>query len=370
MNRKYLSKLICIALFVVGTILLLVLHCADSECAFWAKRNSPYKNVDELRQYLNGQLLPHHFDRKLLDKEYNLDLEKEDVIVFLHIQKTGGTSFGKHLVNNLDLDTPCECIKGRKRCDCLTKKKTLWLFSRYSTGWACGLHADWTELKSCVEDAMDKEENGHRDRRYHYITILRDPVNRYLSEWKHVKRGATWRTARLYCNGRQATLEEVPFCYEGEDWEGVTLNQFLRCKYNLGNNRQTRMLANLSKVNCYNNTGMSDEERDSLLLESAKENLKNLSYFGLTEYQRETQQLFEHTFHIHFVEDFVQLNETHSQRANPTKEQWDKIIKVNSLDIKLYQFAKDLFLQRVETMKKALNDESLFPSDGNDVEQN
>ena len=47
------------------------------------------------------------------------------------------------------------------------------------------------------------------------MTVLRDPVERYLSEWKHVQRGATWKAAGLRCNGRQATLQEVPFCFEG-----------------------------------------------------------------------------------------------------------------------------------------------------------
>ena len=196
---------------------------------------------------------------------------------------------------------------------------------------------------------------------YHYVTILRDPVSRYLSEWKHVRRGATWKTASLTCNGRQATLTEVPFCFETETWEGVTLNEFLSCPHNLANNRQTRMLANLSKVNCYNSTGMTEKERSSRMLESAKENLRNLSFFGLTEYQVETQKLFEHVFHIQFIKDFYQLNETHSMKTKPDKEQWKKVIELNTLDIALYQYAKDLFLQRVKAMEDELNDKSLFP---------
>ena len=51
--------------------------------------------------------------------------------------------------------------------------------------------------------------------RFLYITVLRDPFNRYVSEYKHVRRGATWKSARLQCNGRQASLEEVPFCFDG-----------------------------------------------------------------------------------------------------------------------------------------------------------
>ena len=52
--------------------------------------------------------------------------------------------------------------------------------------------------------------------RYLYISMLREPLLRYLSEWKHVRRGSTWLAARLHCNGRQATLEEVPFCFDGK----------------------------------------------------------------------------------------------------------------------------------------------------------
>ena len=47
------------------------------------------------------------------------------------------------------------------------------------------------------------------------MTILRDPVRRYMSEYTHVKRGATWKGTRLQCDGRQASLEEVPFCFSG-----------------------------------------------------------------------------------------------------------------------------------------------------------
>ena len=39
-------------------------------------------------------------------------------------------------------------------------------------------------------------------RNFYYITMLRDPVSRYLSEWKHVQRGATWKTALHMCDGR------------------------------------------------------------------------------------------------------------------------------------------------------------------------
>lgn len=39
----------------------------------------------------------------LLKDDFQFNMNAHDVMVFLHIQKTGGTSFGKHLVQDLDL---------------------------------------------------------------------------------------------------------------------------------------------------------------------------------------------------------------------------------------------------------------------------
>ena len=105
----------------------------------------------------------------VIGRDFQFDIEDHDVIVFLHIQKTGGTTFGKHLVGHLDLARQCECRrKVKKRCTCLRPGKNsfeTWLFSRHSTGWKCGLHADWTELTSCVDDVMDKLEDNEIKRR-------------------------------------------------------------------------------------------------------------------------------------------------------------------------------------------------------------
>ena len=138
--------------------------------------------------------------------------------------------------------------------------------------------------------------------------------------------------------------------------QGVTLKEFMDCKHNLAFNRQTRMLANLSKVNCYNTSGLTPSERDRLMLESAKQNLIHLAFFGLVEFQTYTQFLFEHTLNLNFIDDFVQLNTTHSSKYGVLAEEKKRMAELNHLDIELYQFAKDLFLQRV---KQAYLDDGL-----------
>ncbi|GAB1608348.1 heparan-sulfate 6-O-sulfotransferase 3-B-like [Argonauta hians] len=314
--------------------------------------NNTMSYVDINSNIIHMPLSTHNFSIEDLRRDFQLDMEKEDVIVFLHIQKTGGSTFGRHLIKNLIVDRPCECYRRKKRCKCLTHSDKNWLFSRYSTGWICGLHADWTELTECVESALNKVEGSERNRTYHYITFLRHPVHRYLSEWRHVYRGATWKSTNYRCNGKSASPEEIPFCYKGKNWRKVSLDSFLECPNNMAVNRQVRMLANLSKVNCYNRTGMSEEKRNSLMLESAKENLLKMAFFGMTEFQVQSQQLFESTFHLNFHEDFEQYNSTHSNRVNLTWDQLVQITKLNKIDMLFYDFAKSLFLQRLEYLNQ------------------
>ncbi|XP_009635999.1 heparan-sulfate 6-O-sulfotransferase 3 [Egretta garzetta] len=187
---------------------------------------------------------------------------------------------------------------------------------------------------------------------FYYITMLRDPVSRYLSEWKHVQRGATWKTSLHMCDGRSPTPDELPTCYEGDDWSGVSLQEFMDCSYNLANNRQVRMLADLSLVGCYNLTFMNESERNIILLQSAKNNLKNMAFFGLTEFQRKTQYLFERTFNLKFISPFTQFNVTRASNVDIGEDVRQRIEELNFLDVQLYEYAKDLFLQRFQYSKQ------------------
>uniref|UniRef100_A0A3B3WVE6 Heparan-sulfate 6-O-sulfotransferase n=1 Tax=Poecilia mexicana TaxID=48701 RepID=A0A3B3WVE6_9TELE len=100
-----------------------------------------------------------NFTERDLDRHVDFNIRGDDVMVFLHIQKTGGTTFGRHLVKNIQLEQPCDCMPGQRKCTCHRPGKAeSWLFSRFSTGWSCGLHADWTELTSCVPVVMNKKD--------------------------------------------------------------------------------------------------------------------------------------------------------------------------------------------------------------------
>ncbi|KAK3926817.1 Heparan-sulfate 6-O-sulfotransferase 1 [Frankliniella fusca] len=373
MESRSKSKLrgfipVCL-LLAVGGIVYVGYFCPDHVCAL-TSRDSSWTDLTAkvpIQDNLGKPLMIHSNPVNLkaanpglsyddvFNENFQFDMNAHDVMVFLHIQKTGGTSFGRHLVQDLDLQRPCSCQRKRKRCHCFRPNRNEnWLFSRYSTGWKCGLHADWTELTSCVDSELDKNEGDSVKRRYFYITLLREPISRYLSEFRHVQRGATWKNSRHFCGGRTPTHEELPQCYKGDAWLDVSLDEFAACPHNLAANRQTRMLSDLALVGCYNMSYMSSlEERNRVMLASAKKNLASMAFFGLTEHQKESQYVFEETFNLRFAVPFDQHNATVSSFTLSTlrPDQVDTIKKLNALDLELYDFARKLMYQRFARLK-------------------
>ncbi|XP_067652092.1 heparan-sulfate 6-O-sulfotransferase 3-B-like [Haliotis asinina] len=303
--------------------------------------------------YTSDRSLPSsdHLPHDDIIHSYNVSPNGSDIIVFVRIQKTGSSTFASHMADDLNATRWCRCEgKVKDKCSCYKKWKSNILFKRKLRDKPCQKsHPDWTHLHACVEDAINKRHGRKIKQRHLYVTMLRHPVKRYISEWKHVSMGAIWNIT-LLCNGRSPTKEELIPCFEG-DWKNVSLHEFMDCPSNLAINRQTRMLANLSIVDCYNTSasGWTYDERQYRILASAKENLKNMAYFGLTEHQELSQILFENTFNLTFTTNFktFPFNYT-SNEYNLTDNDRNRIFYMNRFDVILYEYAKDLFFQRLK----------------------
>lgn len=155
--------------------------CSNQTCSFYRFNllSSPDYSFHWRRLKANRQILSNetfhneqfgiqdHEDDTITVAKSDFNIRGSDVIVFLHIQNTGGSVFARHMVEDLQLERPCRCKKNRRICRCYRPNNygSTWFFSRYTTGWKCGVHPDWSELSSCVDRVMDEDEGKPVKRR-------------------------------------------------------------------------------------------------------------------------------------------------------------------------------------------------------------
>ena len=113
------------------------------------------------------------------------------------------------------------------------------------------------------------------------------------------------------------------------------------------------MLADLSLINCYTGLGMSAERRDQVMLASAKNNLRQMAFFGLTEDQPRSQYMFERLFGLRFLTTFAGYNKTHADGAlrDLRNGQLEEVRRRNNLDLELYEYARQLLHERFEKVR-------------------
>lgn len=195
-------------------------------------------------------------------------------------------------------------------------------------------------------------------RNFHYITILRDPVSRYLSEWRHVQRGATGKLLLHVCETAAPNLSKsCPAATLETTGSGCPLKEFMDCPYNLANNPGAHA-SDLTLVGCYNLSVMLRKAEEQgppgkCQIESEAHGI----LLGLTELQRKTQYLFEKTFNMNFISPFTQYNTTRassekSMRNSKTIEGLNFLIwsctAMPKISLQRYQFMRQKEHQKLD----------------------
>lgn len=147
-------------------------------------------------------------------------------------------------------------------------------------------------------------------------------------------------------------LNKNSFFYSHSFLLDTNLTDFIFCSFNPAVNRQTRMLS--SPLN--NCLSPSLTYSNLIDLQSAKQNLQSMEFFGLTEYLPLSQRLFEQTnfcklFSTCSFQSYLEQDQTNNQtydylEQNLTTIDLNYLRWMNNDDIELYHFAKKLFFQR------------------------
>jgi Sulfotransferase family len=255
------------------------------------------------------------------------------VPLFLHIPKTAGTTL-KHIIFN------------QHASDQEYKAEGGWLVSGIYYHPA-GLHkVSRVSVSAKVKRALARDDlravTGHFSFGIHrflkkpcvYLTILRHPVDRILSLYYHIKKYEGTALHEKIVSRRLGVEEFV-------------LN--LSCRE--ADNDQTRRIAGLEPEfgHCSKAT-----------LRKAEHNLRRyFSVAGVTELFDETLLLMKRT--LGWAHEPLYLpalvNKGKPARASLPEETIAAIMERNKLDLKLYEFARELLLERISSQDESFQDE-------------
>ena len=178
-----------------------------------------------------------------------------DTIVNIHIPKAAGSEFEERVLHTIASPTPCapagtrdsfSCKPYSMRCPRSEGSGEEWLLARNTKfGWGCGTHAGFDQQWRCLSKLSRKPSGAPLtavglNERARFISIMRDPVDRFVSEyeysldgWHPGEPGYKWtqcpppeNVTAMTCEPRRG-LEAFAFCPLGQ-WQS--------------HNRQTRML--------------------------------------------------------------------------------------------------------------------------------
>ena len=327
--------------------------------------------------------------------------QKNLILVILHIPKTSGTHWYKLITRKLFTQTSdnvytksCQNEYGLIKCKFNSYSRNTEDIFRQSQ--VCNTHSGYSDLIDCIK-AKRPYLSANSD--IQMITFLREPVKRYISQ-------IYYRPDGLWA--RDLSEKKCPnfklydkSCNTKSTWQNSTWQTFLECDYNRAINQQMRMLANYDNIGCdvlscwlksSDCTQSLKESNENKMLESAKKTLKSMKFFGLTEYQELSEYLFEKTFdnkykfseslidneewdkiswnnfvdrmkivvrpvfksELNVTKIYEAIDETEGNTVASRKSKrisdkdLDLVSQLNSLDMELYKFAKDLFFKRIK----------------------
>lgn len=234
---------------------------------------------------------------------------QDQSLIFLHIPKAAGTTLHR-IIDRLYKQTTVFTIDGARVQESICQFKKL-------------PEAQREEIR-VLKGHMHFGLHEYLPRPSTYITILRNPVDRVISNYYYVLRTPAHRL------------------YHEVKSKRMTLKDYVRSRMNPElDNGQTRLLSGVE--------GRAFGECSTEMLEIAKKNLQQFfSVAGLSERFDETLILLKRTFRWR-TPFYIKANVTRNRHLTEdfSKDTLNLIEKYNELDIDLYRYTKKMFKELI-----------------------
>lgn len=263
-------------------------------------------------------------------RQFSRDLLIDHQLCFLHIPKTAGTSFTELLRSIFPQDhlkyIQPQFINGFEIPD----------FDLNDFDCICG-HFTYEVYKLLKRKPL-------------FITFLRDPINRSISNYYEYHR----------LNMDSPYLKQHPLYHHYQTVIEMSLEEFVNHPVfrDTVNNLQTRMLGLSidSPVNSLSDLPAFDKKDRNFSLELAKERLEKMIFIGLQEEFSRSLELFAYLFTVYPHYQLPKLNKTDNKELldEIPPSLLEQISELNTLDFQLYDFGLKLFDERYQMLSSEL----------------
>ena len=268
------------------------------------------------------------------DNKITTELKENEVLYFLHIPKTAGITLTSMIDDYFDLNLIC----GRQTWDdlLLNIPKNLSRYKSFRGHFGFSLHRIISKTPVC-------------------ITMLRDPIERTISDFEHYRRTPGPIVIDFFC--KSSNISDFLSDPRYKPFLTNTQTRFIALDLDvpkIANSYVEKNHDDFLFLPCreFLSPTMSDEE----MINEAKTNISKFRFIGLVERFEESLFLLCYTFGWKPIFNIRKLNVAPANTKNLSPETLEKIKQCNRLDVELYQYSKQIFESRYSQMIKDLKE--------------
>lgn len=253
--------------------------------------------------------------------------ERREGLLFLHVAKSGGTSLDAFFSSFFPADRMLPAALQHRRM--VEWNPEDWRKYEY-------FKLEWPyELTAKISPPL------------HAVTLLRDPVQRIISQYKHLRRADDHSQQYDAVRARRTPEQEAARNLSLAEWarlEPPDPGAYFRHPY-LG----------MATIGVRNLVDKTEAELDALLIRARQNLREKFAFVGIVEEYLASKRLFCQTFGIplHYSAGEERLNVAPEQsggKSPPDAETIALLRRDNRWDVELYEFARELFTARRRTL--------------------